>query len=140
MTKKNSLSDVWSRFRIDESGCWMWTSRLDGSGYGKMKLDGKEWGAHRLIYEELIEPIPEGLELDHLCRNHACVNPAHLEPVTHIENCRRGVCGAVTTARQTAKTHCPYRHEYTPENTYTPNGHRNCRKCALQRSRNQRGG
>lgn len=90
--------------------------------------------AHRAVYEALVGPIPPELELDHLCRNPACVNPAHLEPVTRKENVRRGYWG---------KNHCKHGHVYDDENTrwYTfKNGKkvRFCRTCERQRSRLRR--
>lgn len=81
----------------------------------------------------MIAEIPNGLELDHLCRNRACVNPYHLDPVSHAENMRRGVAGL----KQREKTHCPVGHEYTAENTYIhpQNGSRNCKACQRERTR-----
>lgn len=105
-----------------DTGCWEWQRSLFPNGYGYIKHDGRGRGAHRVAYEVLVGPIPEGLELDHLCRNRRCVNPEHLEPVTK----------AVNQQRQGAeKTHCPRGHEYTPENTYRRPGEnvRNCRAC-----------
>lgn len=87
----------------------------------------KDAGAHRVAYEEIMGPVPEGLELDHLCRTRSCVNPSHLEPVTHRENMNRG---DVATRR---KTHCPKGHPYDEENTGIYNGYRNCRACARLR-------
>jgi hypothetical protein len=86
--------------------------------------------AHRVAYEALIGPIPDGLQLDHLCRNRACVNPLHTEPVTQIENIRRGEAGVPSGSQQRAKTHCPQGHPYSQGNTYIrKNGHRMCRTC-----------
>lgn len=75
---------------IDIGDCWEWTRGRDGNGYGRARADGKMVYVHRQVWTELVGPIPAGLELDHLCRNPACCNPDHLEPVTHRENIRRG--------------------------------------------------
>ena len=79
--------------KIDARGdCWEWTAATGGKGYGYgwCSNDKRMKGAHRLIWELLVGPIPEGLTLDHLCRNKLCVNPDHLEPVTHQVNILRG--------------------------------------------------
>ncbi len=70
--------------------CWVWVARLNRNGYGRLHHGGCERMAHRLSYEVHVGPIPDGLLLDHLCRVRCCVNPAHLEPVTHRENTLRG--------------------------------------------------
>jgi hypothetical protein len=78
-------------YRIDEAtGCWVWLRAKNAYGYGVLRPSRIQFQAHRVVYERHRGPIPEGLELDHLCRNTLCVNPAHLEPVTHAENIRRG--------------------------------------------------
>jgi hypothetical protein len=68
-------------------GCWEWTGNRTGDGYGR--LAGRQGLAHRLSYEYHLGPIPDGLEIDHLCRNRGCGNPAHMEAVTHRVNCQR---------------------------------------------------
>lgn len=126
----------WSK--VDKTGgCWEWTAVTDGRGYGKFWFDGRMVRAHRWSYEHVVGPIPERLQLDHLCRNRGCVNPEHLEPVTNHENTLRGV------SHQAAKTHCPQGHLYDTENTYVDtHGGRNCRACrratAARRKREMR--
>jgi hypothetical protein len=70
--------------------CWVWLSRLNRNGYGRLKWEGRDLMAHRLSYEVHVGPIPDGLVLDHLCRVRCCVNPSHLEPVTVQVNTPRG--------------------------------------------------
>ncbi len=77
-------------FTVDENGCHVWARCKDKDGYGYFKRNRKAVSAHRYFYELNVGPIQPGLDLDHLCRNRACVNPAHLEPVPHVENARRG--------------------------------------------------
>lgn len=102
-------------------GCWEWTSSKHAGGYGHHYIGRGQVKAHRYAYELLIGPIPEGLHLDHLCRNRACVNPAHLEPVTNAENSRRGALERVA---------CPKGHPYDEHNTMrTKQGDRACREC-----------
>lgn len=113
-----------------EGGCWIWQGAVDRDGYGRVKLAGKNRLAHRAFYEELVEPIPNGLTLDHLCRNRACVNPEHLEPVPLATNIRRGEGAGVQNGR---KTHCDHGHKFTRENTYiTRRGTRSCRECGRE--------
>lgn len=117
-----------------EAGCWLWTAACAGLGYGVMRdATKRQTYAHRIAYEIYIKPIPPGFVIDHLCRNHICVNPHHLEPVTNRENLLRGE-GFV--GKESRVTHCPGGHEYTKENTYiTPKGERDCRACWGTRDR-----
>ncbi len=102
--------------RTPESGCWEWTAFTLANGYGQFYYDGKRNGlAHRFMYETYVGEIPDGLHIDHLCRNRKCVNPAHMEAVTQQENLVRGVGFAGVNER---KTHCSNGHEFTPDNTY----------------------
>lgn len=129
------LSD---KFTVGD-GCWEWQAAHHVKGYGQIRIDGRIVPAHRVLYGLMVGPIPEGLQLDHLCRNPRCVRPSHLEPVTNAENGRRGVASAVNAARQRAKTHCPAGHEYAGENlAVRPNGDRWCRACARLRDRRRR--
>lgn len=84
-------------YRVDpETGCWIWTQHIDASGYGHAWANGRTQKAHRVMYERTHGPIPAGLELDHLCRNRACVNPEHLEPVSKAINVQRGALAKLT--------------------------------------------
>lgn len=119
----------WKRVREEDAdGCWIWIGARSRGGYGSFSsAPGRTASAHRWAYESLRAAIPEGLQLDHLCRNRACVNPWHLEPVTNRVNILRGVG---PTACNAALTHCRKGHEYTPENTIPmPEGGRRCRAC-----------
>lgn len=114
------------------SDCWEWTGSKDRCGYGVIWFDQHYKKAHRVAYLHIVGPIPEGLVLDHLCRNPACVRPDHLEPVTVWENTRRGT-GPL--AKNSAATHCPKGHEYSPGNTYVHSGKRSCRECRRVQAR-----
>lgn len=121
-----ALERFWEKVALGD-GCWKWLGFLNDSGYGMFKAysDRSMMLAHRYSYELHVGPIPEGLQLDHLCRNPACVNPGHLEPVTHEENVRRGNAGH----NMRSKTHCPQGHPYAGDNLYVYDGRRHCRAC-----------
>lgn len=114
--------------------CWLFTGQLNKDGYGKLRLPYSKRlyrFAHRIAYESVKGPIPDDLEIDHLCRVRNCVNPDHLEPVTHLENMRR----ARPWHYSTAKTHCHRGHPYSEENTYLHAGRRTCIICRTERKR-----
>jgi len=118
--------------------CWLWTAGT-ARGYGRFGVaTGDVQPAHRVAYELLVGPVPDGLVLDHLCRITQCVNPDHLEPVTDEENLARGY-PKPPPRHQEAKTQCPQGHPYDEANTYrTPAGHRRCRTCHRAETRARR--
>ena len=109
------------------SGCWLWLAYIDRDGYGRFQLGSTSALAHRVAYELSVGPIPAGLQIDHICRVRACVNPAHLRPLTKAENDRIGMGPPAINARKTA---CIHGHPFTDANTYRPGGsRRSCRLC-----------
>lgn len=130
-----SRADFLNRTRRDESGCLIWTAATTGAGYGTLWVDGRMVGAHRVSYELFVADIPEGLQIDHLCRTPRCVEPKHLEPVSRRENILRGTS---PTAVNATATHCPRGHAYDAENTYVYNGGRGCRECRREWNREHR--
>lgn len=146
-TADQAIEAIHARSRVTDGGCWEWTGPLTSAGYGGMIWwrpgQAKEQGAHRVAYVALVGEIQAGLIIDHrchnedpdcpggpACRHRRCVNPAHLEPVTAVENLLRSPLAHA--AIRAAVTTCPQGHEFTPENTYQPPGprpHRTCRTC-----------
>lgn len=134
-----SVADLPARMQakiaVGDTGCWLWTASKNKGGYGQVGVAaGKPALAHRVAYQTLVGPIPEGLELDHLCRVRNCCNPDHLEPVTRQENARRGLRNGFAL-----QTHCLRGHPLTGDNlrivrTYCGTG-RVCRECARVRDR-----
>lgn len=126
--------DVWKRIQVDANGCWIWTGSKGRQGYGRTTHgDGstKYTGTHRLTYMRIVGAVPEGLELDHLCRVRSCCNPEHLEPVTHRENMLRGETVFAFNAK---KTHCRHGHELSGDNLMpTTRNERACRTCVTSR-------
>lgn len=127
-----SLESLPRRFRekvrvSQVGGCWVWRGATDSRGYGSCHLDGRTMGAHRAVYQIVVNAIPDGLDLDHLCRNRACVNPQHLEPVTRAEN----------VARIPRPEECPRGHPLVAGNLIAKHPHRACLECDRQRAREQ---
>lgn len=128
--KRDILERFMSKVNITDD-CWSWTAALNEWGYGIFTAaENKKQYAHRWVYKTVVEPIPEGFHIDHICRNRACVNPDHLEPVTPAENNRRA----------TLTTECLRGHLRTPENTYIRpyDGQRQCKECGRIRLKRYR--
>lgn len=123
--------------RVDMRGlddCWLWRGSVNNNGYGQFGVRNGEHHTtvfgHRAMYELWFGPIPEGAQVDHLCRVRRCCNPRHLEAVSPTENLRRRVPLRGSEHPHGRKTHCPHGHPYDAENTYrTPEGKRSCRTC-----------
>lgn len=133
--------------KCGDAACWLWTGAVMKNGYGRVRINGKAFLAHRAAYALLIGDIPDGMQIDHTCHtadpscrdpracpHRRCVNPAHLEPVTARENTLRSTNFSATNAQ---KTHCPAGHAYDLANTYLrPTGSRQryCRTCQADRN------
>lgn len=113
---------LWPKVEKRAGGCWVWRGYTRQNGYGDINVHGRRIRVHRLVYEMLVGPIPTGCDLDHVCRERACVNPDHLEPVTRRENLRRGLRGIL-------HTHCPAGHPLSGDNVGMSRGWRFCRTC-----------
>jgi len=115
------------------SGCWQWNGAKQPTGYGQMWNGERPEQAHRIAYRLFVGPIPDGYEVDHLCRNRSCINPAHLRIVTHRENMR---CSLTVMGENARKTHCKRGHALSGHNLIiTKQGTRQCRICCNMRAR-----
>lgn len=111
----------------ERTGCWLWRGHVRRDGYGAIQIGPRAYPAHRVFYAIKCGEIPEGKQLDHLCRVRNCCNPEHLEPVTARENIRRGQSEAASRAKRAT---CPAGHPLSGENLYVaPNGTRKCKTC-----------
>lgn len=118
----------WSRLMESESGCWEWQEYVDEKGYGRFWDGARTIRAHQYAFAALVGDVPDGLELDHLCKNRRCANPYHLDPVTHEVNMARSDNIMLAFSDQ---THCLRGHEFTTDNTYVKaDGGRQCRDCS----------
>lgn len=139
---KSRVDRFWAKVnKSGPNGCWIWTAARSDTGYGSFRINRKTYNAHRLAYEELVGAIPDGLQIDHLCRVRACVNPDHLEAVTRQENTRRALTIGYPGAPSTT---CKRGHDWTvtpPIIAHRSNGKtsRNCRVCARIRDRARAG-
>lgn len=133
MMNKPIRDRILERVAVDAQGCWVWQrGRHKDSGYAVITVNDRQRLAHRVSYETFVGPIPDGLTIDHLCRNTSCVNPEHLDPVTMRENALRGTSPAAANAR---KTTCQEGH---PFDRVDPTGRRICRTCKAARQRARR--
>lgn len=135
--RQDPAQRLMSHVRIDLDGCWRWTGARKASGYGQTNLDGVGMNAHRAAYIVWRGPVPQSLEIDHLCRVRECVNPDHLEAVTHAVNVRRGT--------HVQGSHCVNGHPRTPENAVWVSDkergqRRRCRPCDQARESRRRTG
>jgi len=126
----------WAKVQADPgTGCWLWTAVKSPEGYGRYWYQRQQWLAHRASYDALVGSIPTDYEVDHLCQNPPCVNPAHLEAVSRQEHSRRSRRFDLGKWHL-SKTHCPHGHPYDTENTYVrKTGQRECRECRRARRR-----
>lgn len=119
---KTPWERFWPKVRVADDGCWEWVGTVERNGYGYFWTGQRLEAAHRAVLALVGRPIPYGLDVDHLCRNRRCVHPLHLEPVTRLENVRRGLGHG-------RETHCPRGHAYEGENLIRRQGKRYCREC-----------
>jgi hypothetical protein len=123
---------LWGRTRVNgPDQCWEWQGYINPSGYGYIGVHHRPRYTHRVAYELVVGPIPDGLVIDHLCRVRHCVNPSHMEPVTNRENLMRGESSSAIAAR---RDHCAKGHPYDERTWVSKQGKRHCRTCTNERA------
>lgn len=125
-----NLDRFYGRLIRQSNGCLIWTGALTADGYGCVRVDGRAQYTHRVAYELNVGPIPDGHQIDHLCRRRACAEPTHLEAVTQRENVLRGEGPTAINAR---RTHCIRNHPLAGDNLQRTGAARRCRQCARDR-------
>jgi hypothetical protein len=124
------MQRLFSKIERRDDGCWMWTGYRQNNGYGAIRIGGRTGRsvlAHRFVFEFFRYPIPAGFEIHHRCRNRGCVNPFHLQAVTHRDNLLKD---DTLAARHAAAQFCPHWHKYDTANTImSKTGSRKCRTC-----------
>lgn len=134
--EQRKIPAFWAKIeRRGDDECWPWTAALNSYGYGQFRLGGASSGqavSHRIAYELEVGPIPDGLVIDHLCRNRACCNPRHMEPVVPKVNTMRGIGRSALNAQ---KTECPAGHSLSGDNLLVSSGRRLCRTCRAEKRR-----
>lgn len=138
----DAVAHIRARTITTDTDCWIWLQCRNRAGYGEVNLSNYSHVSklvHVIMYTETFGPVPDGMELDHLCRTRECCNPAHLEPVTHLTNIERGEWRQRCAEYWANRTHCESGHEYTAANTYIrPDGRRRCRTCNREWARRRR--
>ena len=124
---RSPIAKFFKRIEFQEQGCWNWLGGKRAKGYGAFALSKHKMViSHRFAYEYFVGPIPDGMQIHHLCGNTSCCNPLHLTPVTPRENV---MLSNGVTAQNARKTHCKRGHEFTPENIRWMKNGRACREC-----------
>jgi len=131
---RKPIKKISELIRSKSDFCIEWPGHITEKGYARVHIGSKSYLVHRLAYEQVYGSIPEGMVLDHLCRNTKCINPNHLEAVTTQENIARGEDGK----KNREKTHCPEGHAYSLENTSLKGNRRACKTCARDYMRKKR--
>lgn len=129
---------LFAKVLVLPSGCWVFQPAVKDDWYGKIRDDGKTSNVHTVVWTWLRGPVPDGLELDHLCRYRPCCNPDHLDAVTHRENCFRGLAPVFAKLRRVTQTHCKRGHEFNSVNTNFTTKQRVCTICKRDRNRRAR--